>query len=314
MASGLIVICGPTATGKTDLALQLAERLNAPIISADSRQVYQEFDIGTAKPSLAERARVKHYMIDIYPPTYTLTVAEYQQQTRRLIANFHQHGITPLLVGGTGLYLKSIVQGLHIPRVPPHIPLREQLQAISQSERYQWLQQVDAAATDKIHLNDAVRTLRALEVFYVTGIPLSKQQKSYPPSFPILQIGLDVADIQRQTVRIQHRIQHMIQQGWIEEIQAIIQRYGMELPLLNTLGYAELKRYLEGEITLNQAQELATLHTRQFAKRQRTWFRNQSNIHWLDSSTPDLVEKAWTYITQDHAERDAKSPIPLANP
>lgn len=296
MKPGLIVICGPTATGKTELALHIAERLNAPIISADSRQVYQDFDIGTAKPSLAERSRVKHYMIDIYPPTYTLTVAEYQQQTQELIAAFHQQGITPLLVGGTGLYIKAIVQGLHIPKVPPHPELRAQLQRISQAECYQWLQQVDATAAAKIHRNDQVRTLRALEVFYVTGIPLSQQQTSETPAFPIYQIGLDITNPHHQVERIRRRIQSMLEQGWITELETLIQRYGFDLPLLNTLGYAELKRYLQRELTLEQAQALAATRTCQFAKRQRTWFRKQANIHWLEASTVDLVEQAWCHL------------------
>jgi tRNA dimethylallyltransferase len=296
MTPGLIVICGPTATGKTELALHLAERLNVPIISADSRQVYQDFDIGTAKPSFTERSRVKHYMIDVYPPTYTLTVAEYQQKTQELIASFHQQEITPLLVGGTGLYIKAIVQGLRIPKVPPHPELRAQLQNISQSECYQWLQQVDAAAAAKIHSNDQVRTLRALEVFYVMGVPLSTQQTCEPPAFPIYQIGLDMTEPQSQADRIHRRIRHMLEQGWISELEGLILRYGLDLPLLNTLGYAELKRYLQGEFNLEQAQALAVTHTRQFAKRQRTWFRNQANIHWLEADTPNLVEQAWMQL------------------
>jgi tRNA dimethylallyltransferase len=296
MKPGLIVICGATATGKTELALQIAERLNVPIISADSRQVYQEFDIGTAKPSLAERSRVKHYMIDIYPPTYTLTVAEYQQKTQQLIAELHRQNITPLLVGGTGLYIKAIVEGLHIPKVPPQPALRAQFQQIPQSECYQWLQQVDAAAAAKIHGNDQVRTLRALEVFYVTGIPLSQQQTSFPPAFPIYQIGLEIGDPQHQVERMQQRIQKMVEQGWIAELEQLIQCYGFDLPLLSTLGYAELKRYLQGELNLEQAQALVVTHTRQFAKRQRTWFRNQMDIHWLEAKATDLLEQAWSHL------------------
>lgn len=296
MTPGLIVICGPTATGKTELALGLAERLNAPIISADSRQVYQDFNIGTAKPSLTERSRVKHYMIDVYPPTYTLTVAEYQQKTQELIAAFHQQGITPLLVGGTGLYIKAIVQGLHIPKVPPQRELRAQLLNMPQSECYQLLQQMDAVAATKIHSNDQVRTLRALEVFYVTGVPLSEQQTSEPPTFPIYQIGLEMTEPQSQVERIQRRIQRMLEQGWIAELEHLIQRYGSDLSLLNTLGYAELKRYLQGEFDLEQAEALAVTHTRQFAKRQRTWFRNQADIHWLEAASPNLLEQAWTQL------------------
>ncbi|MGH2416486.1 MAG: tRNA (adenosine(37)-N6)-dimethylallyltransferase MiaA, partial [Microcystaceae cyanobacterium] len=165
----LIVICGATATGKSGLALELAQRLNSVIISADSRQIYRELDIGTAKPSMAEQKLVSHYLIDICNPNETLTLAQYQQQAQSLISSFP----TSLLVGGTGLYIKSIVKGLKIPRVSSQPELRSQLQSLGQTQLYKVLSQVDPIATPKIHPHDTVRTLRALEVFYVTGKPIS---------------------------------------------------------------------------------------------------------------------------------------------
>ncbi|MCG9893824.1 MAG: tRNA (adenosine(37)-N6)-dimethylallyltransferase MiaA [Thermosynechococcaceae cyanobacterium MS004] len=296
MQPKLIVICGATATGKTALALTCAERLNSPILSADSRQVYQAFDIGTAKPTMADRARVPHYLVDICPPTETLTAAQYQQIAQALIAAQHTAGVTPILVGGTGLYIQSIVQGLKIPRVPPQPTLRSQFEGFSQGERHQWLRQVDPASAAKIHGHDAVRTLRALEVYYATGIPLSVQQGANPPSYPILQIGLELSDPALYDQRIQARTQAMLRQGWIEEVQQIMERYTDKLPLLQTLGYSEIVKHLKGKLSLDQAIAHIVLRTRQFAKRQRTWFRADPSILWFDAAQPDLAQSVWATL------------------
>jgi tRNA dimethylallyltransferase len=287
----LIVICGATATGKSSLALKLAQKLNTIIISADSRQVYQEFNIGTAKPSLIEQNLVPHYMIDICQPTQTLTLAEYQQKTQQIIAS------TPLslLVGGTGLYIKAIVRGLKIPRVSPQPELRSHLETFSQSERYAFLTQIDAESAKKIHFNDKVRTIRALEVYYVTGKPTSEQQGENPPNYSIVQIGLD-CHLDLLELRIRKRTEIMLDQGLVKEVEYLVNKYGWDLPLLNTLGYAEIKQYLLDEISLSEAKELIILHTRQFAKRQRTWFKADTNIQWFDANSNDLLEQILTLI------------------
>jgi tRNA dimethylallyltransferase len=291
----LIVICGATATGKSSLALALAMQLGSVIISADSRQVYREFDIGTAKPTVAEQKLVPHYLIDICDPTDTMTVADYQEQTQALIASVD---VTPLLlVGGTGLYIRSIVQGMKIPRVAPQMELRSQLESLDQSQLYAMLQQVDPVAAQKIHANDSVRTLRALEVYYVTGYPISEQQGENPPNYPILQIGLD-CDVEKLGNRIKQRTEQMIADGLVAEVEYFCQKYGADLSLLNTLGYQEIKQYLAGDISLDEAKELIVLHTRQFAKRQRTWFRAYPKIEWFDMNDPDLLEKAWHRINE----------------
>ncbi|NJN85607.1 MAG: tRNA (adenosine(37)-N6)-dimethylallyltransferase MiaA [Leptolyngbyaceae cyanobacterium SL_7_1] len=298
----LIVVCGATATGKSGLAIRLAQAFNGVILNADSRQVYRGFDIGTAKPSRAELAAVPHYLIDICDPTKTFTVAEYQAQTYPIIQQLHTSAISPLplLVGGTGLYLKSIVRGLRIPRVAPQVELRSQLQTLGQPHCYALLNQVDPAAAKRIHPHDPTRTLRALEVFYVTGQPISAQQGESPPSYPILQIGLDCQDdaTDRLADRITQRTRQMIQAGFVEEVEALHQRYGKDLPLLKTLGYDEIGQYLAGAITLEQAQALTILHTRQFAKRQRTWFRADPTIEWFDADQPTLVEQVSDRIQQ----------------
>jgi tRNA dimethylallyltransferase len=310
--SGLIVICGPTATGKSALAIALAQRLSAAILSADSRQVYREFNIGTAKPSVLEQQQAPHYLIDICDPTDTLTLAMFQQKAQHLIQRLHsgsgdlsgdlnsefenQLAPIPLLVGGTGLYIKSIVQGLKIPQVSPHPEVRSPLQALGQAQCYVMLQQVDAASAEKIHPNDQVRTLRALEVFYVTGKPMSMQQGESPPSYPIVQIGLDSPDADGLRQRIAQRTGQMIEAGLVDEVDRLYHTYGAELPLLNTLGYQEIKQYLAGDCTLAEAERLIVQHTRQFAKRQRTWFRADPTITWFDCDRPDVIDQVWASI------------------
>jgi len=281
----LIVILGATATGKTSLAIALAKYLKSPILSADSRQVYRHFDIGTAKPNLEERQEVPHYLIDIAEPDTTLTLADYQQQAQTLIAKFHAEGVTPILVGGSGLYIKSITAGLKIPRVPPQPELRSQLEELGQNYCYQVLQQIDPLGAKKIHANDQIRTLRSLEVFYVTGQPLSSQQGEQPPDYPIVQIGLDCEDLDAYRKLVSDRTEQMLQDGWLDEIRDLQTRYGADLPLLKTLGYGEMSDYLANKIDLETAKLLTVTHTCQFAKRQRTWFRGSGNgdlpIHWL---------------------------------
>ena len=291
----LIVICGATASGKSSLALEIAQRLNSIIISADSRQIYREFDIGTAKPSLEEQSLVPHYQIDICEPTETLTLANYQEQTQSIIKETKIDS-NPLLVGGTGLYLDAITKGLKIPRVSPQPELRSQLEAIGQIQTHGWLSQVDPVAAKKIHINDKFRTLRALEVFYVTGIPISQQQGENPPDYPILQIGLD-CDVPASDKRIARRTQQMIEMGLVKEVEYLCGKYGKDLPLLNTLGYAEIKQYLAEKISLDDAIDLNVTHTRQFAKRQRTWFRKNKQINWFDNTSPDLLDKVWQLIS-----------------
>ncbi len=292
----LIVICGATATGKSGLAIEIAQRLNSSIISADSRQVYREFDIATAKVSSAELALVPHYLVSTYEPNHTLTVAEYQLQAQQLIATLHQQQTIPLLVGGTGLYIKSVVKGMKIPRVAPQPELRSQLTSLGQAQCYQLLQRVDPPAAAKIHARDPIRTIRALEVYYVTGRSISSQQGEEPPSYPILQIGLDCRDLDVLTQRIERRTQQMVELGWAAEVAYLGEKYGWDLPLLNTLGYAEMRQHLQGEISLEEAIDLTVLHTRQFAKRQRTWFRAIPEIEWFDSDDKLLLDRVWERI------------------
>ena len=300
----LIIVVGPTASGKSGLALQLAERLNGVILGADSRQVYREFDIGTAKPSQLEQQQIPHHLIDVCEPTETLTVADYQVDAQELIRQIHQRQEqVPLLVGGTGLYVAAIAKGLIIPRVSPQPGLRQQLTNLGQPQCYEFLQQVDSAAAQRIHPNDIVRTLRALEVYYATGRTISAQQGENPPNYPLIYVGLDCGEHLGQ--RISRRTHHMIDAGFVNEVQGLINRYGADLPLMNTLGYAEIKQYLAGNVSLAEAIVLIIRHTQQFAKRQRTWFRKIEEIEWFDSNSPDLIDRVWQYLSIQSAELEA---------
>lgn len=292
----LLVIGGATATGKSGLAIALAERLQGAVLSADSRQVYREFDLGTAKPSQADRKLVPHYLIDICEPTETLTLAQYQRQTQGLIQQFHQAGTSvPILVGGTGLYIDAVVKGLNIPPVAPQPALRQQITALGQPHAYALLQSLDPTAAQRIHPNDPVRTVRALEIGYVTGRPPSALQGENPPAYPILYLGLD-ADADTLHRRIAQRAHTMIEMGLVDEVIRLVAKYGADLPLLQTLGYREMLTYLDGGCTLDSALEAIILHTRQFAKRQRTWFRNRATVQWFEAGAPDLVDQVWDWL------------------
>jgi tRNA dimethylallyltransferase len=304
--SKLITLCGPTATGKSAQALYLARRLGSPLISADSRQIYREFNIGTAKPTPAQQKEWPHKLIDIADPTETLTVAQYQAQAQTLIDRAHHQGQIPIVVGGTGLYIQALTAGLGIPAVPPQLQLRQQLAQLSPDLCYQFLQQVDPPTAARIHRNDRVRTLRALEIYYSTGRPSSQMKQRTPPPYEVLILGLTSSPSQLRR-RIEQRARLMLAQGWIEEVKSLQAKYGPDLPLLQTLGYAEISRYLQGELSQDQLLPEIVQHTRQFAKRQLTWFRRTPGIEWLDCEADNVSAQIWCRVQDFLAERSGLS-------
>jgi tRNA dimethylallyltransferase len=279
----VIVLLGPTASGKTALGIELAQALDLAVLSVDSRQLYSEMDIGTAKPTPAQRAVVRHELLDLRRPDQPINLQEFRAEAEQAIAAEHARRDIALLVGGSGLYLKAITQGMTPPAVPPQPQLRAQLEALGQPLCHRLLMSADPAAGARIMPNDAVRTQRALEVLYATGIPLSTQQGATPPPWRVLELGLNPADLRQ---RIAARTADLYAEGLVEETRRLVERYGAGCPLLNTIGYGEARALLRGELQEPEAIALTTRRTQQFAKRQRTWFRRQHQPLWLDGPDP----------------------------
>ena len=283
----VIALMGPTASGKTALAIELAEALDLAVLSVDSRQLYQHMDVGTAKPTAAQRARVRHELLDLRPPDQPINLQEFTAIAREAIeAEHHRRGVA-LLVGGSGLYLKALLSGLQPPAVAPQPDLRAQFEALGQSACHALLRQADPEAAARIGSTDAVRTQRALEVLYATGRPLAAQQGCTPPPWRVLELGLAPADLSQ---RIHQRTVQLYEQGLVEETEQLIGRYGQDCPMLETIGYGEACRLLRGELTLDSARSRTEQRTRQYAKRQRTWFRRQHHPLWLEGA--DLLQQA----------------------
>ena len=289
----VITLLGPTASGKTQLSLEIAEQLGLPVINVDSRQLYRGMDLGTAKPTAEQQARVPHQLLDLRDPDEPITLQEFQAEAMPCIeAVLKQHGMA-LLVGGSGLYLKALTQGLQPPAVAPQAQLRDQLTTLGQAVCHPLLQAADPEAAARIAPADAVRTQRALEVLYATGRPMSAQATATPPPWRVLELGLNPANLRQ---RIQQRTEQLYRDGLVEETRRLAERYGTDLPLLQTIGYGEALQVIASEMNQTEAIQVTAQRTRQFAKRQRTWFRRQHNPNWLEGKT--LLDDAMTLIKQ----------------
>jgi len=286
----ILAIVGPTGVGKTALALALAEHAPVEVVSADSRTVYRWMDIGTAKPSLGERQRLPHHLIDVVDPDEAFSLALYQQQARAAIERIRQRGRLPLLVGGAGLYVSGVCDGLSMPDVPPDLEFRARLEERAHSEGWQALQRdlavVDPVSAQRIDPRNVRRVIRALEVFHATGRPFSTwQQRSGDRAVPALQIGLR---LERQALyaRIDARIDTWLASGFVDEVQRLLQRgYAPTLPSMSGLGYREVSRFVMGESDLSSATTQFKHATHQYAKRQMTWFGAKPDIVWLDADS-----------------------------
>ena len=279
-----IVLLGPTASGKTALAIELAKALDLAVLNVDSRQLYLHMDVGTAKPSPAQRAEVRHELLDLREPNNPINLQEFRAIAEPAIAAEHQRRGMALLAGGSGLYIKGLTQGMQPPAVPPQPSLRAQLGALGQATCHQLLAQADPMAATRIGAADSVRTQRALEVIYATGQSLTSQQHHSPPPWRVIELGLNPSNGRQ---RITERTQALYRDGLVAETQALIQRYGADLPLLQTIGYGEAKQVLTGDLNEQTAIDITTQRTCQFAKRQRTWFRRQHQPIWIGGSDPD---------------------------
>lgn len=278
----LIVIAGPTAVGKSGLAMRLAEAMAGEIVSADSAQVYRDLDIGTAKPTPAERARVRHHLIDVRDPREAFTVAEYQDLARAAIAEIQARGRLPLLVGGTGLYIRAVLRPFDFAGAPPDPALRATLEAEEPLALYARLRALDPAAAERIDPRNVRRTIRALEVCLTTGRPFSagwRQAPDLPPDVAFYALDRPRAELYR---RIADRVHDQLRDGLLEEVASLLSAgVPRSAQSMQALGYKEAAARLAGELTLDEMTDLLIRRTRQYAKRQLTWLRREPVRRWL---------------------------------
>ena len=284
----VIVICGPTASGKTKLSIELAKRVEGEIISCDSMQIYQEMDIGTAKPTQEEKQGIQHYLLDFVSPEERYSVADYKKDAKQAIKEIVAKGKIPIIVGGTGLYIDSLIYEIEYPNIEFDLEYRKQLEervAIEGLEKlYEEAKTIDSLAIQKISQNDTKRILRILEIYHATGKTKTEQEiesRKNPPEYDyqVYALGWD-----RQILyeRINQRVDYMIKEGLIQEVEEILKKHKHFPTAMQGLGYKEVVEFLEGHITKEEMIEKIKMETRRYAKRQMTWFRKNKQTVWLD--------------------------------
>ncbi len=284
----VIAVVGATASGKTAYAVELARRVNGEIISADSRLVYKGLDIGTAKPDMDERFGIPHYMIDIVEPEVDYSVGLYANEARNIIEDIISRGKTPIIAGGTGLYFRILLENYDLPKINPDYELREALSKLSFSELYEMLVNLDAEAAKLVVQNDKRRAVRFIEIVKLTGSPVSEARGLKEPEFEVEWIGLNYPREELYD-RINRRVDLMIEQGLVDETKNLLAKHGRINNIINTIGYREITSYLDGELTLEEAKDKLKQNTRNYAKRQLTWFRKNPDIKW--NCYPDRKKK-----------------------
>lgn len=296
MKAPLICIVGPTAVGKTEIAIQLAHQLDAEIVSLDSRQIYREMDIGTAKPTADQRGAVPHHLIDCVDVDQPFSVAEYQRLADAVITQIRERGKQIMAVGGAGLYFRGLIDGLFDgPGADAGIRAKLQWEAdeLGNFALHERLRRCDPEAADRVHPNNLVRVIRALEVYELTGKPISvlqQQWKMDEPRYSFRAFGLDMPREELYR-RIEDRVDLMVEAGLVEEVKGLLERgYPRNCVAMRSFGYKELIDYLDGVRTLDEAIALLKQNTRRFAKRQLTWFRNDPRIEWIDISEFSSME------------------------
>ena len=308
----LVAIVGPTAAGKSELALRLAQRFGGEIVNADSRLVYRGMDVGTGKPSPAELANVAHHIVDVVDPDETYNLALYLEEANGAIRGVDSRGRLPLLVGGTGQYVWALLEGFSAPQVPPSPSLRERLETQARDEGHDalWarLREVDPESAGRIDPRNVRRVVRALEVTLESGVPFSQARKRERPPYRSLVIGLTIerAELYR---RIDRRVEGMITAGWLGEA-ARLQGSGYlpDLPAMGAIGYREMAAYVTGKLSLEEATLRIKGATHRFARRQYAWFRlSDPRISWLDAASPDTFEAAAALVDSHLAATGADS-------
>jgi tRNA dimethylallyltransferase len=296
----LILIVGPTAVGKTELAIQLAERWNGEIVSADSRLFYRGMDIGTAKPTPEEQARVPHHLIDIADPDEILSLAIFQQKAQDAIADIHTRNKIPFLVGGTGQYIRAVTEGWTPPEVEADERLRSELERMKEEKGIYWLYEklknIDPVAAEKIDARNYRRTIRALEVIMTTGKKFSEQRGQSESPYHLITIGLTRPRAELYT-RVDQRIDAMFANGFLEEVRSLLARgYSPSLPTMSAIGYRECIRVIKGELSEEQAKSEIRRITRVFVRRQANWFKESDpNIRWFRAEA-GIVDEVQSYV------------------
>ena len=302
----LVVVLGPTASGKTPLSLALAESLAGEIVSCDSVAVYREFEIGTARPSAAERARIPHHLIDIVAPTESITAGDYARLARKTIREIHARNHLPIVVGGSGLYLRALLDGLFA-GPPRSEELRERLRVRAEERGrpylHHLLRRLDPAAAETIHPNDLSKVIRAIEICVRSRARMTdmwEQGRNALQGFRILRLGLN-PDREALYARINARAQQMFARGLLEETRALLQCYGGAARPLDSLGYKQAAEYLRGSLGMQEAIALAQQGHRNYAKRQLTWFRREPDVHWLAAfgDDPQIQQEGFKLVSAE---------------
>ena len=308
MKEKLLTILGPTGIGKTSVSLEVAKNLNGEIISCDSMQIYKYMDIGTAKITNENMNNIPHYLIDIVYPSDEFTVHDYKLKAEEYIYNINFRNKLPILVGGTGLYLNSIVYELKFTNVEPNMKLREKYDQIADEygneKLYDKLVKIDPLSAENININDRKRIIRALEIFNETGKPMSNYNKDFRKEsnkYDLIMIGLTM-DRPILYSRINNRVDKMFEMGLVEEVEGLLNMgYSKDLISMKAIGYKEIIPYIEGKASLEETTELLKRNTRRYAKRQLTWFRRDKRIKWIDVGQFNSLQSIGKFIS-DYAE------------
>ena len=297
----VVVVVGPTASGKTSLAIELAKRLNGEIISADSMQIYKDMSIGTAKPTIEEMQGIPHYLLDFVEPNEDFNVAKYKEMAEEKIEEILSKGKLPIIVGGTGLYIDTLLKGIEFSEVPRDEDYCKELEKKVEQEGVNWLEnelrKIDPDSANKIEKNNIRRMIRALEIYKVTGKTKTQLdlESIKGPKYEYYVFGI-LWNREELYQRINYRVDVMLELGLIKEVEKIMQTKGFSKTALQGLGYKEVVNYLDGKITYEEMVEKIKMETRRYAKRQMTWFKRNDKIIWLDGKNKELYKEAIKYL------------------
>lgn len=302
----LIVVCGPTAVGKTTVAIKISRALNAEIVNADSMQVYRFMDIGTAKPTPEEQRLVTHHLIDIVNPDEPFDAARFVKESHIVIKNLHNNGMVPLVVGGTGLYIKALIHGLFdVSPIDPDIRnrLKLQIKQVGSEHMYNRLQRIDPNTAAQLHPNDSHRIIRAIEIYETTGRPISEYQKEHgfgDKLYQVLKIGLNM-DRKMLYQRIDKRVDIMVAEGLIQEVKTLLEKgYSRDLKAMQSIGYRHMVNFLMGEMPWEETIRTLKRDTRRYAKRQMTWFKKDPDIQWESpEDAEEILQSAKAFINSE---------------